>query len=311
MLATAASVALGMVLAPGSVLAHGDAAAAPTLSTIAGTWLLDPLPWIGSILAVAAYLLAVRRVNRHHPRNPVPAWRMAAWLAGVGVALVALVSAIDVYADDLLSVHMVQHILLTLVVPPLLALAAPITLLLRVASPRTRQRWLLPALHSRAIRVAASPIVAWTAFAAVLWATHFTPLYDAALENPTVHVAEHALFLASGVLFWWPVIASDPGPRRMGYGPRVVYLLAQMPVGAAVGLTIYFATDVLYAHYATLERAWGPTAPEDQQIAGILMWGAGNVAMLAAIAAVIAAWMRAEMRRSARLERRAARASEG
>jgi putative membrane protein len=308
-----ATLAIGGSLAalPGVAAAHGEADAAPTLSTVFTTWLPDPLPWLGAILAAGLFLLGVRRVNRAHPDNPVPGWRVAAWIGGVLIGLIALVSAIDVYAEDLLWVHMVQHLLLSMVVPPLLALGAPVTLLLRVASPGLRRRLLLPALHSRVMRVVASPFFAWPLFTAALWVTHFTPLYDAALENEALHVAEHALFLTAGILFWWPVVAADPGPRRMRHPARAVYLLAQMPVGAAVGLAIYFAPQVLYPHYATLERAWGPSALEDQQLGGALMWGGGDLILLVAVAALIAGWIRAEMRRTERLERSAARILRG
>jgi putative copper resistance protein D len=221
-----------------------------------------------------------------------------AWLAGLASVLIALGSAVDAYAEDFLSVHMVQHLLLTMVAPPLLALGAPITLLLRVASPGARRRLILPVLHSRLVRLIASPFVGWTVFTVVMFATHFSGLYDAALESPPLHVAEHVVYLIAGALFWWPVVAADPIPHRLGYGERVVYVILQMPVNAAVGLAIYFAPAVLYPHYATLARTWGPTARVDQQIGGGLMWGVGDVLLLMVVPLIVAAWMRADARRA-------------
>jgi cytochrome c oxidase assembly factor CtaG len=139
----------------------------------------------------------------------------------------------------------------------------------------------------------------------VLWFTHFSPLFELALENDTVHELEHALFLATAILFWWPVVAADPVPHRMGFGGRFVYLFLQMPVSAAVGLAIYFAPSVLYAHYAA-DRAWGPSPLVDQQIGGLVMWAAGDLIMLAAITGLLAAWVRADTRRARRMDSRLA-----
>jgi cytochrome c oxidase assembly factor CtaG len=281
-----------------AALAHGSGAPEPIPLSAITTWSLDLRPLAGVLIAASGYLLAVRRVNRGHPRVPIPRWRVAAWLAGLAAIVVALMSAVDVYAADLLSVHMVQHLLLAMVAPPLLAMGAPITLLLRIASPRLRHRLILPVLHARVVRLIASPLVAWPAFAIAMWLTHFSPLYNAALEDPTLHVAEHVIYLASGMLFWWPMVAADPIPRRLGYGARLAYVGLQMPVNAAVGLAIYFAPTVLYPHYATIERSWGPSALIDQQIGGVAMWGAGDLLLLAAVPAIVAAWMRADERRS-------------
>jgi cytochrome c oxidase assembly factor CtaG len=295
---------LAIGAAPGIALGHDAGPAAPQLPGALAVLAFEPVPWLASIVAIGGYLWLVRRIRTSHPRSPVPAWRTVAWISGVLVILVALVSALDAYADSLLTVHMVQHLLLAMVAPPLLAMGAPVTVILRAASPAIRRSWLLPVLHSRAIRLLASPVVAWTVFTAVMWLVHFSPLFEAALENETVHDLEHLVFLASGVLFWWPVVAADPIPRRMGFGLRFAYLVAQMPVNAAVGLAIYFAPSVLYAHYASAERGWGPSPLIDQQIAGLIMWGAGDVILLAAIAGLLAAWMQADQRRTRRADSR-------
>src|SRR5437762_3493201 len=288
------------------VQAHGIAGGAPTLSRILSSWSAEALPWIGVLTATVAYLVAVRLVNRSHV-TPVPRWRVAAWLAGMATIGIALLSAVDSYSTDLLSVHMVQHLILAMVAPPLLAIGAPITLLLRVSAPGIRRSVILPILHSRAIQAIAWPPVGWVAFAAVMWITHFSPLFNAALEDPGLHTIEHLLYLGAGVLFWWPVIGADPGPWRLRPIPRMAYLAAQMPFNTAVGLAIYFASSVLYPHYATRIRLWGPDPFTDQQIAGILMWGAGDVILLGALVLAAAAWLRAEEEHSRRIEARGAR----
>ena len=291
--------------------AHGDSAPEPTLATILTTWSGDPLPWLGVATAFLAYVAAVRAVNRAHPRSPVPRLRVVGSLAGVAAVALALLSAIDVYADSLFGIHMVQHLLLAMVAPPLLALGAPTTLALRVATPSLRRMLLLPILHSRLVGAVSWPPVGWVVFSVVMWATHFSPLFNAALENDLLHSLEHMLYLGAGLLFWWPVVGADPSRWRLGSIGRLAFLAAQMPVNTAVGLGILFAPRVLYAHYATLDRNWGPDPMTDQQVAGIIMWGAGDVILLIALVLAIAAWLRADEQRSRRIEERAARHRQG
>lgn len=278
----------------------------PDLGIILSTWSGDPLPWIGIVLATVAYLTAVRIVDRAHPATRVRRWRIAAWLAGVAVIAVALVSAVDGYAEILFTVHMVQHLLLAMVAPPLLAFGAPVTLALRASGANLRRSLLLPVLHSRLVKTVAWPPVGWTAFAVVMWVTHFSPLFNAALEDEALHSAEHLLYLAAGLLFWWPVIGADPVRWRLSPVARMVYLAAQMPFNTAVGLAIYFAPAILYPHYASIGRTWGPDPLTDQQLAGIVMWGAGDVILLGALVIAIEAWLRADEKRSRRTRERAA-----
>jgi putative copper resistance protein D len=278
----------------------------PDLGIILSTWSDDPLPWIGIILATAGYLAAVRVVDRAHPATRVPRWRIGAWLAGVAVIAIGVVSAVDGYAESLFTVHMVQHLLLSMVAPPLLALGAPVTLALRASSARIRRTVLLPILHLRVVRAVSWPPVGWTLFAVVMWATHFSPLFNAALEDEALHSAEHLLYLVAGLLFWWPVIGADPIRWRLSPLGRMAYLAAQMPLNTAVGLAIYFAPSILYPHYASLGRTWGPDPLTDQQLAGIVMWGVGDVILLGALILSVEAWLRADEKRSRRTRGRAA-----
>ena len=259
------------------------------------------LPLISLVVALVAYFAAVRLVNRNHPAAPVPRYRVAFWLAGLAVIGVALISPLDAAGEIRFSAHMVQHLLLVLAAPPLLALGAPVTLLMRATPSGVRRSIVVPVLHARIVRVVSSPWTAWIAFSGVMWATHFTGLFNAALEDQGVHVVEHLLYLASGALFWWPVIGADPTPGRLRPAGRMLYLAAQMPVNTAVGLAIYFAPTVLYAHY----EASAPAAFGDQQVAGILMWGVGDTVLLGALVLAIAAWLRADELRGRRLEGRA------
>jgi putative membrane protein len=287
-------------------LAHGPVPTEPpTATSLLLGWTWEPIPTLAIVASVAVWLWAVRRVDAAHPRNPVPRRRTVAFLAGMLALAFALVSGIESYDTSLFSIHMVQHVLLLLVAAPLIALAAPVTLALRVSSPGTRRRWLLPVLHSHVFRFLAHPVVAWVIFATMMWATHFSPLFNASLEDPLVHDLEHLLFLSGGLLFWWPAVALDPAPWRMSHPARIGYLFTQMTQNTFLAVVILNATTVLYPHYATLVRPWGMTALEDQRLAAGIMWIAGDAIFLTAILAVVAGWMRAEARNEAREDRRA------
>jgi putative copper resistance protein D len=201
---------------------------------------------------------------------------------------------------------MVQHILLTLVAAPLIALSAPITLVLRVVSPATRRRWILPILHSRIVRILAFPVVAWLIFAAAMWGTHFTPLFEAALEDPFIHDIEHGIYLVTALLFWWPAVALDPAPWRMAHPVRALYTFLQMTQNTFLSVVLLNTQTVLYAHYGTLVRSWGPPPLIDQGTAAGIMWITGDLIFLTAIMAIIAGWARAESRDAARADRVAA-----
>ncbi len=290
---------------PAAALAHGEAAPAPGWPGVLLEWSLDPLAVAGIALVAVAYVAAVRRIATAHPANPHPAhrsWLFAGGLAAIGLALL---SPVEAYEGQLFSVHMVQHMLLELVAAPLLLAGAPITLVLRVASPGWRRR-LLSVLHSRVVRALAFPVVAWVLFAAVNWGWHFSVLYDQALENQLLHYVQHATFLGAALLFWWPVIGADPSPWRLPHPVRLLYLFLAMPQNSFLGVAIMSASSVLYPHYVTNVRGWGPTPLEDQQLGGVVMWVGGDLIFLAAMAIVVVTWMRHEERRTVRLDARLA-----
>jgi cytochrome c oxidase assembly factor CtaG len=291
--------------APGVALAHGPVPAAPPdpVNLVFG-WSIEPAVLLPMLAAVVVWLRLVGRIDRAHPSNPVPRRRTLAFLAGLAVIAIALMSGIDTYDTTLFSVHMVQHLLLTLVAAPLLALSAPITMLLRAATPKVRRRVILPILHSRFMRVISFPVVAWLVFAGVMWGTHFSPLFDVSLENPVVHDLEHALYLIAGLLFWWPAVGLDPSPWRMPHPVRAMYVFLQMPQNTFLAVTILNASDVLYPHYATLVRSWGPSALIDQGIAGGLMWICGDILFLTSMGLILAGWMRHEQVVEAATDRR-------
>jgi putative copper resistance protein D len=301
--AVVAALALGLVL-PGVVLAHGEVPPAPTFPAVLLAWSFQPLPLLGVVAGAIGYWWLVRRVSRRHPRNPVPAYRHWAWGGGLAAIVLALLSPIETYSGALLTVHMVQHLLLQFMAAPLLLVAAPVTLLLRAVDQDAR-RALLVVLHSRFVKVVTFPLLTWFLFAAVNWGWHFSDLYDYALEVEWVHWLQHAMLFGAALLFWFPVIGADPGPWRLPYPARLFYLFLAMPQNSFLGVAILNASHVLYPHYATLVRDWGPDPLADQQAAGTLMWVWGDLTFLLAMFLVIVAWVRQEERRNAREEQRA------
>ena len=293
------------VIAAGPALAHGPVPAEPptVLGPVFG-WTLEPAVLLPLLVAAFGWIRVVRRIDERHPDHPVPTRQSAAFLGGLAVIAVALMSGIDAYDTTLFSVHMVQHLLLTLVAAPLIALGAPITTLLRVASPDVRRTVVLPILHSRVMRVLSFPVVAWLVFAGVMWGTHFSPIFDRSLEDPLVHDLEHVLYLGAGLLFWWPAVGLDPSPWRMPHPVRAMYVFLQMPQNTFLAVTILNAPEPLYPHYATLARTWAPSVIDDQRIAGGLMWIGGDMLFVAAIAAILFGWMAHEKRHEAAADRR-------
>jgi putative copper resistance protein D len=298
--------AVAWLAGAGAVLAHGGTVPTepPSVANLVLGWSFDPLVWLPALVALILWWSAVRRVNRAHPGNPVPRRRTWSWVAGVFALLVALDSGIATYDTTLFSLHMVQHLMLTLVAPLLLLYAGPIVLLLRASSPATRRRWILPVLHSRVVRAISFPVVSWLLFAGVMWFTHFSPLFDLSLENQWVHRLEHGLYLVAAMLFWWPVIGPDPSPWRMSPAAKVLYVGLQMPQNTFLALAIYMASEPLYPHYVTTIRSWGPTPLEDQQLAGGIMWLGGDLLFITAIILLVQAWISDDERRTVTVDRR-------
>ena len=211
------------------MLAHGVAAAAPILPDVLLAWSFDPTVVIPVVLAAALYLAAVRSVDRAHPATHVPTIRSVCWLLGLGAIVVALQSPIERYDTTLFSVHMIQHILLTLIAPPLLALGAPVTLLLRAVRPETRRRVILPILHSVPIRVMTFPVVTWLLFALAMWGTHFSPISTGrSRSRPSISSSTRSTS--------WPAASSggrwsalDPSPWRMREPARILYTFLRCP----------------------------------------------------------------------------------
>jgi len=264
-------------------------------------WSWPPVITITVALIGLLWVLAIRKVALEHPGNPYPRRRTFSLVATFAFLLLALQSGIERYDTTLFSMHMVQHLILLFPVPILLLQAGPVTLLLRIASPRWRAR-ALTVLQSRAVGVISHPLIGWTLLVAVMWGTHLSVMFETALEDEFVHNMEHALYLGTALLFWAPIFSVDPIRHRLRGGSALAYLITQMPQNSFLGVAIMFSSTPLYPHYVTLQRTWGPTPLEDQQLAGALMWLVGDALFLAAIFVVLAALAKSEDRPQSRYD---------
>jgi putative membrane protein len=254
---------------------------------------------IGPLLLAAAGLGAYgvrwRRV-RADPRGARPAaWRAVSWTAGVACIFFALAGPIDADADDLLVMHMVQHVLLLDIAPVLLLLGLTRVLL----RPVTRALGDL----ERAAGPLAHPAFAVAFYVGVMWLWHIPALYDAALAHPLLHVLEHMLFGLAGGLYWWHLLSPIRSRRRLpGLGPIVYMVVSKLGLGF-LGIALTFAPDALYPHYADGPRRWGLTADDDQALAGLVMALEQSILMGIALAWLFARMLGESEREEQRAER--------
>jgi len=244
-------------------------------------WDFDPSIVIGCAALLAAYAFAHRD---DYSRAP---W----FVGGVAAMFLALVSPLDALSDEyLFSAHMLQHLILILIVPPLLisGLSAKVARAIRA----------VPAL-ARIETILATPAVAWTLAMATLWIWHWPALYNATLANEDVHILEHLCFLVTATIFWWPIFAPD-ARARMEPTHAIVYLATAMVSNSVLAILLTFAEPGLYPAYLhpvdslgilpILREGWGLTPAADQQLGGLLMWVPGGLVFLGAIIFVMARW---------------------
>jgi putative membrane protein len=269
------------------------------------SWTLAPVPTVGILLTALLYVEGIRSVRRRG--GPAfPAGRVACFLGGSAVLFVALASPVDAYSGLLLSDHMLQHLLITMVAAPLLILGTPILVALRAMDPGVRQRVVVPLLRSWPVRVAASPLVGWGAFAIVMWGTHFSGVYETALRSERVHAFEHLVYLVSALLFWRPVVGLEPGPGHLSHPARILYLFLAMPVTSLLGLAIAASDHLLYPTYVFGANVLGVSALSDQHLAGTLMWTVGMFLTAPALGLVLLDWMRRDEQQALRADARRA-----
>ena len=270
-----------------------------------------------AVLAVACatgllvYLRWVRRLHRRGDAWPVT--RTVAWVAGMVIFGWATSGGAAVYGHVLFSAHMVQHMVLAMVVPILIVLAAPVTLALRALPHRsdgTRgpREWLLAVVGSRWVYFFSNPIVAAVVFVGSMVVFYYTPLFKLALTTYAGHLGMVVHFSLVGYLFVNALIGIDPGPRRASYPFRLLLLFGTMAFHAFFGIALIAGTSLLVPEwFGLLGRPWGPTALVDQQQGGGIAWGIGELPTLALAIGVAMAWARDDERTARRGDRAADR----
>jgi putative membrane protein len=256
------------------------------------TWSWDP-SLIYVVPAAALYALGSR------PRTGRPsALQAAAFYAGLLSIVLAVDSPIDTYADELLWVHMLQHIVLLTVAPPLILLGRPWPTMWRALPLRARTVLAREVASSRLaapLRALAKPLAAWILFNATIVVWHIPAAYDLTERNGAVHVCEHAMFFFFGLLFWARVI--DVGPLRphLQWPARIAYIVGAMIVGWVLAIVFIVAPQPIYQHYADLpSRPGGISALTDQQLAGGMMWVGGSIAFTIALLVGLYHWVAPE-----------------
>jgi cytochrome c oxidase assembly factor CtaG len=257
------------------------------LGGFAQSWTFEPWILIPLLLTAGIYLRGWWDLNRRLPGR-FPVWRPIAFQAGLLTLFLALASPLHPLAERLLQFHMIQHLLLMMVVPPLLLLGAPILPLLRGLPRPVLQHGLGPFFAAPELQrlghFLTHPLVCLLAFTVSNVAWHVPGLYETALQSEFWHDVQHVCFLGTGLLFWWPVVQPWPSRPRWPAWAMILYLLLADIQNTALSAFLIFSERVLYPSYAAVPRLWGISALDDQAAAGAIMWVPGSVIFLVPVA---------------------------
>ncbi|MER3452515.1 MAG: hypothetical protein C4344_02175 [Acidimicrobiia bacterium] len=254
-----------------------------------------PSVWVVAVLLEGGYLWALRAAARH-PEERASRRQLAAWTVGVATLFVASFWPLHDLAEQYLySAHMVQHMLMSLVAPPLLLAGTPPWLARRILSPR-------PLFAT--VRFVSRPLVAFVLFNAYLVFGHWTSVVDFSLRSEPGHFGLHTVLVLTSLAMWMPVLSPLPEIPRLGPPAQMLYLFAQSIVPTVPASFLTLSDGVIYRAYATFPRLWGLSAIEDQRIAGLIMKLAGGLILWGFIAAIFFRWAFREQEADRRALRR-------
>ncbi|MCX0242583.1 cytochrome c oxidase assembly protein [Streptomyces drozdowiczii] len=270
----------------------------------------DPFFLIGCVLAVLLYGYGVLRLRRRGDAWPVG--RTVLFMIGVLTIALVMCTRLNDYGMVMFSVHMVQHMVISMLSPILLLLGAPVTLALRAlpVAPRGTKgprELLLMLLHSRYMKIVTHPAFTIPLFIASLYGLYFTPLFDYLMGSTTGHLVMMVHFLAVGLFFFWPIMGVDPGPHRPGYVMRMLELFAGMPFHAFFGIALMMASTPMVEVYKDPPGSLGIDALSDQSAAGGIAWAFSEIPSVVVLVALVFQWYRSEQRTAKRSDRAADR----
>ncbi|MCF6389574.1 cytochrome c oxidase assembly protein [Mycobacterium sp. MBM] len=284
----------------------------PTVARVLFDWRFDLIFGTAALVMAVVYLVGVARLRRRGDTWPVG--RIIAWLSGCAALLFATSSGIGRYMPAMFSMHMSAHMLLSMLVPVLLVLGAPVTLALRALPTAGKDRppgmreWLLAALHSRVSTFFTNPFVATAIFVAGFYGLYFGGLFDAAADSHGAHLAMNAHFLLSGYLFYWVVIGVDPTPRPIPHLAKLAMVFGSLPLHAFFGVVLMSTQTVLAGDfYRSLGLPWHTDLLADQRLGGGIAWSTGEVPLVLVMLALLIQWRRSDHRTAKRLDRAADR----
>jgi cytochrome c oxidase assembly factor CtaG len=260
-----------------------------TWSEAAFNWQFAPIVTGFTVILAALYLWGTFRVRKRHPRRPWPVGRTAAFLLGLLAINIATQSGIGTYDDTLFWDHMIQHLLLLMIAPPLLVSGMPVTLLLH-ASRNPLHTWVIKIIRSKPVVWITWPAAGIVAYAAVIVGTHLTNFMNLVIQHDAVHEGEHVLYLVVGYLYFLPLVGKEPIKWKVSYPLRLFLLFLAMPVDAFTGVVLgSYQTDPFLP---MAPRNWGPTPLNDIHQGGAVMWIGGAAIMFAVIMVTFFSWSR-------------------
>jgi cytochrome c oxidase assembly factor CtaG len=255
----------------------------------ATNWQFAPIVTGFTAVLAAVYLWGAFRVRKRHPRRPWPVGRIIIFLLGLLVINLATQSGIGTYDDTLFWDHMIQHLMLIMIAPPLLVSGQPVTLLLH-ASRNPLHTWVKKIVRSRPVLWITWPGFGVAAYAATIVGTHLTNFMNLVMEHEAVHEGEHVLYLVVGYLYFLPLVGREPIKWKVPYPLRLFLLFIAMPVDAFTGVVLgSYQTDPFAA---MAPRSWGPSAVNDLHQGGAVMWIGGAAIMFVVIMVTFFAWAR-------------------